>query len=217
MQAPDPSAEPAATDSEDDDLSALVQALIGSRRSVAPKRLFAPGPTDAQLQQLVEAALCAPDHHALAPWRLVRIGDQQRDTLADLFEACSRERSPPPTEDDVAKARAKAYRAPLLLLAVLKSSPADDEVPPVERAVTLGGALMAMLLAAHGMGFGAMLTSGRAVRSARFARAFALGADEQAVCFVSVGSGTPKPGRADGVRGSAHQRLSDWQAGAAAG
>ena len=196
------------TDSADeDDIAALALALINSRYSVAPKYLHTPGPTTAQLQQLVEAAASAPDHHELRPWRLLRIGDDQRLTLADLFETCSRERAPPPSEVDIAKARAKALRAPTLLLAVLRLQPEDAEVPATERAVTLGAAMMNLLLAAHGMGYGAMLTSGRSVRTPRFARAFGLGDDEQAVCFVSIG--TPDGLRAR-PRPSAHELLSDW-------
>lgn len=190
------------------DLATLVQALIVSRHSVAPKRLLAPGPSAAQLLQMIEAATCAPDHRALRPWRLVRIADTQRDALADLFEACARERDPPPGHADLAKSRDKAYRAPTLLLAVLRSRPDDPEVPLTERAVTLGAALMNLLLAAHGQGFGAMLTSGRAVRSPRFARALGLAGDEQAVCFVSIGTAQLAQRHA---RAHAPDLLSDWQ------
>jgi len=200
----------AADDTPDDgaDLAGLVLALIGSRQTVMPKRLEAPGPDAGQLQQLVAAAACAPDHRGLRPWRLVRIGDHQRAALADLFEACTREREPATPPDDIARSREKALRAPVLLLAMLRSSPPDDEVPLVERAVTLGAALMSLLLAAHGLGFGAALTSGRAVRAPRFARAFALGPDEQAVCFVSIGSARSLRPR---VRAPASDFLGDWQ------
>ena len=205
-------------DTEDDsaDLATLVLALIGSRQSVAPKRLLAPGPSEAQLWQMVDAAACAPDHRALRPWRLMRIADHQRDALADLFEACSRDRmgnsDAPPTAADLAKSRDKAYRAPTLLLAVLRAKPDDPEVPITERAVTLGAALMNLLLAAHGLGFGAMLTSGRAVRTARFAQAMVLAADEQAVCFVSIGTAGLAQRRA---RATAADFLNDWTAGPA--
>ena len=190
------------------DLPGLVLALIGSRYSVMPKRLHAPGPDAAQLQQLVEAAACAPDHRGLRPWRLVHIGDGQRGVLADLFEACTRDRDPNATADDIARSREKAQRAPLLLLAVLRSLPPDDEVPLAERAVSLGAALMALLLAAHGLGYGGMLTSGRAVRTPRFARAFALGDGEQALCFVSIGSAQGGKARS---RAGADGLLSAWQ------
>jgi nitroreductase len=186
----------------------LALALIGSRYSVAPKRLQPPGPTDDEVQRLVEAAACAPDHRELRPWRLVRIGDAQRERLADVFEACSHEREPPPSADDIAKARAKAQRAPSLLLAVLKQLPPHPDVPDVERAVTLGAALMNLLLAAHAMGYGAMLTSGRSLRTARFAQAFGLSEGERAVCFVSLGTPAEVKSR---PRASAHELLSEWR------
>ena len=55
------------------DLAGPVLALIGSRHSVSPKRLRSPGPDAAQLQQMIEAAACAPDHRGLRPWRLIRV------------------------------------------------------------------------------------------------------------------------------------------------
>ena len=51
------------------------------------------------------------------------------------------------------------------------------------------------------------LASGRAVRSPRFATAFALAAGEQAVCFVSIGSARTSPRRG---RGMAADFLADW-------
>jgi nitroreductase len=209
-----PIADEPGADEHDADLASLVLTLIGSRHSVAPKRLQAPGPDDAQLLRMVDAAACAPDHRGLRPWRLLRIADHQRGALADLFEACLRDRfdaqAPPPGADDLAKSRDKAHRAPTLLLAVLKAAPDDPEVPLTERAVTLGAALMNLLLAAHGQGFAAMLTSGRAVRSPRFAQAMGLAADEQAVCFVSIGTASVGQRRA---RGSAADYLGDWTCG----
>ena len=193
------------------DTGQLVLALIHSRRSVAPKRLHAPGADAAQLQHLLDAAACAPDHRGLRPWRLLRIQDHQRTALADLFEACTRDRhqadGSSPSATDIAQSREKAMRAPTLLLAVLRATPDDPEVPLIERAITLGAALMNLLLAAHGQGLAAMLTSGRALRTARFAQAMRLADDEQAVCFVSIGTASAAPRR---PRAGAHGLLSDW-------
>jgi nitroreductase len=84
------------------ELADFALALITSRYSVSPKRLVAPGPNAAQLQSLVEAAGCAPDHEALRPWRFVRIGAAQRAVLGELFVHALLERDP------VAPAQAQA-------------------------------------------------------------------------------------------------------------
>jgi nitroreductase len=181
--------------------------LITSRHSVSPKRLVAPGPCAEQLQAIVHAAGCAPDHALLRPWRLMRIGPMQRDALADVFEQSLLERVP--EAGDVARdqAREKAYRAPELLLAVARLRPAHDNVPDAERHVALGAALQNLLLAAHGLGFAAMLTSGQALRTFRFARAFRLADGEHAVCFVSIGTPTEVKQRR---RPAAAELMSDW-------
>jgi nitroreductase len=189
------------------DLAELTLALITSRFSVSPKRLAEPGPSAAQLQALVEAAGCAPDHELLRPWRLVRIAPARREALGELFVHALLERDPAAPVSAQAQARAKAMRAPELLLAVVQLEPAHDEVPAAERYVALGAAMMNLLLAAHGLGFGAMLTSGRALRSRHFAQAFALEPGEEAVCFVAIGSATEVRRRA---RPSAFDLISEW-------
>jgi nitroreductase len=185
----------------------FAHALITSRHSVSPKRLSAPGPSDAQLQRLLEAAVCAPDHRELVPWRLLRIGEAQRGALGRLFADALRERDPEADAAALAEAHDKAARAPTLLLAVVRLQPAHDDVVDTERYVTLGAALMNLLLAAHAMGFGAMLTSGRALRSDAFARGLGLADSERPVCFVSLG--TPRAARRR-PRASPASVLSDW-------
>jgi nitroreductase len=60
-----------------------------------------------------------------------------------------------------------------------------------------------MLLAAHAMGFGAGLSSGRALYSQPLRALFGLGPQEQPLCFLSVGTVTrrkparPRPNPAD--------------------
>ncbi len=192
------------------DLAALTLALITSRHSVSPKRLVAPGPDATQLQAMVEAAGCAPDHELLRPWRLVRIAPEQRAALADVFEHSLLERLPDADDSARTQAREKAFRAPELLLAITRLAPVHEDVPEAERHIALGAALQNLLLAAHGMGFAAMLTSGHALRTAQFARGFNLGAGEQAACFVSIGTPTAVKRR---TRPSAHELMAAWVPG----
>lgn len=189
-------------------LDALAQALITGRFSVSPKRLVAPGPSVGQLQQMVEAASCAPDHELLRPWRLLHIAASQRDALADVFRRALLERLPTATSDAQAQARQKAFRSPELLLAVARLDPPNHNVPESERYVALGAALMNLLLSAHGMGFAAMLTSGHALRTSCVSEAFSLKLGERAVCFVSIGTPTEVRRRS---RPDAHELMAPWR------
>ncbi|WP_157268552.1 nitroreductase family protein [Azohydromonas aeria] len=191
----------------EDDLVALAAGLIASRQNVLPKRLTAPGPDAAQLERLLQAAAAAPDHHELRPWRLVIVPEGKRALLAEAFESALLDRDAQATAEQRESAREKAHRAPLLMLAVVKLGPVEPPTPAAERLVSLGAALQNLLLLAHAMGFGGGLTSGQAMGSPRLRALFGLAPDEDAVCFVSLGSVTRrKPMR---PRPSPHEIVSE--------
>ncbi|MEO8169538.1 MAG: nitroreductase [Oxalobacteraceae bacterium] len=181
-----PDGAPAAVSPED--LCDAAQSLIHSRQNISPKRLAAPGPSPAQLEQLLCAAAAAPDHGQLHPWRFVIIPQDKRALLAEVFAQALIERDPDATPEQIASAREKAHRAPLLLLAITRLGPAEPDIPALERMVSLGCALQNMLLSAHAMGFGAGLTSGQAMTSAHMQKLFALCPGEHPVCFLNIGT-----------------------------
>ena len=182
-------------------------ALIASRQNVSPKRLVEPGPSGEQLERLFVAAAAAPDHGQLLPWRFVIVPQDKRGLLADVFALALIDRDPGATMVQIEAAREKAHRAPLLMLAVARLvSEQEPEIPDLERMVSLGCAVQNMLLASHAMGFGSGLTSGQAMASPRMRELFALGDEEVAVCFVTVGTiSKRKPGR---IRPTAEQFVS---------
>ncbi|MCA0327455.1 MAG: nitroreductase family protein [Proteobacteria bacterium] len=178
------------------ELAELAQTLIHTRQTLLPKRLFAPGPSAAQLRQMLAAAAHAPDHHELLPWRFILVPESARGALGQAFAAALRERDAQATPEQLAQASEKAHRAPLVLLAVARLHDADPDIEPHERLVSAGCALQNMLLVAHAQGFGASLTSGKALASQALRGLFALGPHEQALCFVNVGT----PDRAKPIR-----------------
>ncbi len=163
-------------------------ALIQARRTVLPKRLAAPGPDDAQLRRILEAAAAAPDHGERRPWRFVLVPAEARAQLADVFAAALIERDATATDEQQAQAREKAFRAPVLLLAVADTGPPGDDIPPTERLVSAGCAIQNMLLMATALGFGSALTSGKALQSYALRALFSLAPNEQALCFVNIGT-----------------------------
>lgn len=166
------------------------ETLIHARRTVLPKRLAAPAPDAAQLQRILAAASAAPDHGELVPWRFVVVPQSARSALADVFAEALRERDDAASEEQLAQAREKAYRAPLLMLAVADLGDAQSEVPGSERLVSAGCAIQNMLLMATALGYGSALTSGKALASRPLRDLFGLNAREQALCFVNIGTST---------------------------
>lgn len=172
----------------DMDLVNTVATLMQTRQTILPKRLMPPGPDPAQLRLMLEAAASAPDHGQLLPWRFVVVPDAARDALAQVFGEALSERDPLATAEQVLQAREKAYRSPFLMLVVVDAMRGDPEIDLHERIVSAGCAVQNVLLMATAWGYGSALTSGKALKSTVLCRLFGLGANEYALCFLSIGS-----------------------------
>jgi nitroreductase len=80
------------SDAEKQSAIRLASQWIASRQTVLPKRLVAPGPNAAELEQLFQAAAAAPDHDLINPWRFLIIPAHKRADLGDRFAAALLER-----------------------------------------------------------------------------------------------------------------------------
>ncbi|MGQ2978087.1 MAG: nitroreductase family protein [Polaromonas sp.] len=186
----------AAADADGSDPATLVATMMQSRQTILPKRLLAPGPDAGQLGMIFGAAATAPDHGQLLPWRFVLVPQADRARLAEVFAAALLARDAGASPGDIAQSREKAYRAPLLMLAVLDAERGDAQIDLSERTVSAGCAIQNMLLMATALGFGSALTSGKALKSAGLRALFRLTDSEHALCFVSIGTAcSRKPAR----------------------
>lgn len=176
----------------DGEVFQAAQALIESRQNVSPRRLAAPGPSAQQLHSLLALAAAAPDHGMLTPWRFIHVPAAQRHRLAEVFALALADRDPAATPDQIEAAREKAFRAPLLLVAVACLGPREPDIAELERMVSMGAAIQNLLLGAHAMGFGVGLTSGQAMSTERMRRLCGLAQGEQAVCCINIGTVTKR-------------------------
>ena len=178
------------------DVPDLLAILMRTRQTILPKRLAGPGPTPAQLHQILEAAASAPDHGQLLPWRLVLVGAEARGLLAEQFAAALQERDAAALPEQMAQAREKAFRAPCLLLLVVDGARGDAQIDLGERLISAGCAVQNMLLMATALGFGSALTSGKALKAQGLRALFGLAEADHAVCFISLGTAqSRKPAR----------------------
>ncbi|HVZ00758.1 MAG TPA: nitroreductase [Dongiaceae bacterium] len=163
------------------------------RRSVAVKRLGDPGPDRGQLDFILHAALAAPDHGALRPWRLVRCTKESRARLAEIFVRGKLRRHPDSTGIQLEREREKALRPPVLLAVISSPRVGHAKVPEAEQVASAGAALEAILLAAHGLGFGAIILSGDRCLDADLQGALGVAAGETLLGFISIGSIVDEP------------------------
>jgi nitroreductase len=159
--------------------------LLLNRYSMGIKHLVDPGPDDQQLHQIAQAALRAPDHGELVPFRLSVIRGTARDRLADLFEAYARAKGK--SDESCAIERERAMRAPLSIAIIGRIDLHHPVVPAHEQWACIGGAIANILNAAHLMGFAGKMLSGERVRDQAIVSAFCL-PGETLVGWVSIGT-----------------------------
>lgn len=170
----------------DAEASGPLQALL-SRRSIPALQLHEPGPSQAQIDLAIDAALSAPDHGALRPLRLVLIRGGARARLSELFvhRMQQRDASIPPGKID--KARRMPLSAPLVI-AVGARVLQQHKVPELEQLLAVAAGVMNMLNAFHAEGYGAIWLTGGNAYDPQIAQALQFAADERCLGFIYVGS-----------------------------
>jgi nitroreductase len=174
-------------------MTALPMDQLLSRRSVAVRRLGDPGPSPLELERILESALMAPDHAALRPWRLVVIGKGLRAELSALFVAAKRKTQAELSAAEIEREQDKAMRPPVLL-AFLARPRADHPVVTVpEQLATAGAAMQNILIAAHFLGYGAIILSGARCQDPDIRARLGILPDEPFLGFISIGSIVSEP------------------------
>ncbi|RZS35274.1 nitroreductase [Corticibacter populi] len=133
-----------------DALSALL-----ARRSAWP--LAEPGPTDAALARILDAAACAPDHAGLRPWQFQLVRGAARHEL--LRQVLAQPQAQVPEVRELhGKYTAKLTTAPVVIVLAARIVP-HPKAPEFEQLLTCGAAVMNMLNAAHLLGYAGFWSS----------------------------------------------------------
>ena len=145
-----------------------VDDAIRSRRT---HKAFAPEPVPRELlDELLELARWAPNHHLTNPWRFRVLGPR---ALSELKLAAGPE------------AAAKLDRAPTLIAATAKRS--DDPVRDEEDLCATACATYAVLLAAHGRGLAGYWRTPAVLRTGEGRAALGIPPDERFVSLIHLG------------------------------
>ena len=128
-----------------------VLARLANRRSASALLLIAPGPSEAEIEQILHLGARTPDHGKLVPWRFVVLGPQSR---ADLSEALAVLAETQGRVDKDLAVLAKLANPPLTIMVV--STPIQGHKVPVwEQQLSAGAVCMNLEHAADALGYSA--------------------------------------------------------------
>nr|WP_299244566.1 nitroreductase family protein [uncultured Halomonas sp.] len=167
--------------------------LLHERNSMG--KLMGPAPNREQLDMLYRAALRAPDHKQLTPWRFIEFSGEGLERLGNLFAEAERQEDPGIPEKKLEGVRKKPLRAPMVIAVIAKVVPDLPKVPPVEQVLSAGCAAHGILLAAQAQGLGAMWRTGHFAFNPTVREGLGLAEHDEIVAFLYLGQpgGRDKP------------------------
>ncbi|WP_163575379.1 nitroreductase family protein [Halomonas faecis] len=167
--------------------------LLHERSSMG--KLMGPSPSPEQLEAIYRAALRAPDHGELRPWRFIEFTGEGLERLGELYAEAEYREDPHADDSVMDAARKKPQRAPMVIAVIAKVTPDVAKVPKIEQVISAGCAAHGIILAAHALGLGAMWRSGKYAFDPTVRKGLGLEEEDEIVAFVYLGQlgGRHKP------------------------
>lgn len=188
-------------------MSTIIDSLL-SRQSI--KFVQAPGPTDAQLDLILQAAMRAPDHGAIHPWRFAVVRGADIPAVVDVAVRVGLAQGTPLAQPKVDNARKWLSRVPLLILIACRPDP-NGRILEEESRLSVAAAVMNMLNAAHALGFHGFWSTGLGTYLDGLGDALGFDAlDERFMGYLAIGTPihTPEPVQRPDWRGF----VTEWHA-----
>src|SRR5690348_3502067 len=162
--------------------------VIKRRRSIG--KMTGERPTREQIEQLLEAATHAPNHHKVQPWKFIVLAGNAREELgAVMAESLANrleETSSNKAQAVLNKERGKLLRSPVVVV-VVAETPRQPKVLEIENIEAVAAAVQNMLLVAEEMGLACMWRTGDTAYEVRVKRWLGLQPEDAIVAFVYVG------------------------------
>ena len=138
------------------------------------------------IEKLLSAAVQAPNHHKVRPWRFVVLTGEGRNKLGDVMAASKSDRQPDLPQEALDKFRAMPLRAPVLI-AVGADKPSEEKVIEVENISAASAACQNILLAANALELGVIWRTGEWARDPKVKEFLGFSPDQHIVGFIYVG------------------------------
>lgn len=167
-------------------------AFLANRRSTPIKCLSGPGPSKADVEEILKIASRVPDHRKLEPWRFVVIDDVAGKALGIELAKIKLEEDPSMSDGDIQMEKDRFNRSPICI-AVISNPDVEHKTPVWEQELSVGALCMNLLLTANAAGWaGSWLTEWFAF-SAAFGKIMKLSETERFAGFIYLGTALQNP------------------------
>jgi nitroreductase len=138
------------------------------------------------IETLLDAAVQAPNHYKVRPWRFVVMTGEARHRLGHAMSESLRDRHPEYPQEAFDKTHATPLQAPVVI-AVGVDKPTEAKVLEIENIAAAAAATQNMLLAAHALGLGAKWRTGEWARDVKVKEFLGFEPDQHIIGFIYIG------------------------------
>lgn len=169
--------------------------FLQRRRSSKIKAIGEPGPSQAQLGELLTIAARVPDHGKLTPWRFIIFQGSGRLQAGQYLQQAWLSEEPEATPAKLDLEAERFLRAPVVIAVV--SSLKEGKAPEWEQILSAGAACLNLCLATNAMGFATTWVTEWYAYNPVFQKALGLGERERFAGFIYIGTAQSDPEERD--------------------
>jgi nitroreductase len=170
------------------DQSALLS-FLKSRKSASAKAMGEPGPSMAQLDEILHVAVRVPDHGKLNPWRFVVFEGAAREEVGKLFAKRWAALHPEHGKESLDFQQGLFTRAPLVVV-VVSTAAQHVKIPVWEQQMSSAAVCYNIVLAAQALGFDAQWQTDWIAYDEGAKLAMGVSATENVAGVIYVGTST---------------------------
>ncbi|HXV29821.1 MAG TPA: nitroreductase [Sinorhizobium sp.] len=125
---------------------------LASRRSIPAFQMGEPGPSRAEVEEMLRLASRVPDHGKLAPWRFIVYRGEERGRISAELAKMALSAKPDLSEEMIKVEETRLTRAPVVVAVVSKAAP-HFKIPEWEQLMSAGAVCLNLLMAANALGY----------------------------------------------------------------
>jgi nitroreductase len=161
--------------------------FLKTRRSMPAFQMKEPGPSKAEIEEILTLATRVPDHGKLAPWRFIVMTGDARKRITMELAAIAKADKPDLSAEMIQVEETRLTRAPVVIAVISRAGP-HVKIPEWEQVMSAGAVCLNMVIAANALGYVANWLTEWMAFDERAHRVLGVEAGEKVAGFIHIGS-----------------------------
>ncbi|MEM6534342.1 MAG: nitroreductase [Pseudomonadota bacterium] len=187
--------------------SETARTFLALRRSTGKANLTEPGPSQDEVNELIDVAARIPDHRRVGPWRFIVFEGDARTAFGANAADIQRREQDDVKDEEIELTKALLMRAPSVV-AVISSPDHSHKTPVWEQELSAGAVCYNLLLAANASGWAGCWLSEWISYSPGIDAMLGLSAHERIAGFIYLGTAAHDP--QERLRPDIPERIARW-------